>query len=722
MSKTIIITDLDGTLLDAASYSCAPAQAALDLIRARDIPLILCSSKTRVEIEVLRRELDNHHPFISENGGGVFIPRGYFSAPFDATDAGDYLLITLGTPYAEIRRQFHRLRDALQVRVRGFGDMTVEEVAALTGLSLEAARLARQRDFDEPFVFEGAPDEGFLRAIEAADLSWTEGRLFHIMGRHDKGRAARLLQALYQKQFGTVRSIGLGDSLNDLQMLQAVDQPVLVKHDDGSHDARINIAGLSMTQLPGPSGWNEAVLQLLAAHENGILREMFDAALAAVDPYRAVLRSVQVAGGHLRVAGADYDLAAFERILVVGGGKATARMAQAAETLLGDGIAAGLIVVKDGHTLPLQTIEQVEAAHPVPNAAGEAGARRILDMVRAADDKTLVVCLLSGGASALLVAPAAGLTLQDKQDATGLLLRAGASIDELNAVRKHLSAIKGGRLAQAAHPAQVLTLLLSDVIGDRLDVIASGPTAADGSTFADALAVIAKYSLRDRMPPHVMAYLQQGADGQLDETAKAGERCFAHTRNVIVGALGLALEAAAAASRQLGFNTRIISAELQGEARDAAQWLAQIARTELSEMGEGERRCLLCGGETTVTVRGAGKGGRNQELALAFAQAVEGLDGVMLLSAATDGSDGPTDAAGAQVDGRTAARARAMGLDPQQYLDANDSCTFFRRYDELAGGRSHLVTGPTGTNVMDMQLLLLDKRMLEKRSATTPLS
>jgi len=668
MSKIIIITDLDGTLLDAASYSCAPAQPALDRIRARDVPLIFCSSKTRVEIEVLRRELDNHHPFISSNGGGVFIPRGYFSIPFDATDAGDYQLITLGIPYTEIRRQFIRLRDELQVQARGFGDMTIEEIAALTGLSPDAAQRARQRNFDEPFVFAGEPDKRFLHAIEAAGLNWTEGRLFHLMGRHDKGSAVHLLQALYEKQFGTVTSIGLGDSLNDLQMLQAVDQPVLVKHDDGSHDARITIPRLIKTRLPGPSGWNETVLRLLDANENGILRTLFDAALAAVDPYHAVLGAVKFENGHLRVADADYDLNAFERILVVGGGKATARMAQAVEALLGERISTGLIVVKDGHMLPLKIIEQVEAAHPVPNAAGEAGARRILDLVRAADEKTLLLCLLSGGASALLVAPATGLTLQDKQDATGLLLRAGASIDELNAVRKHLSAIKGGGLAQAAHPAQVLTLLLSDVIGDRLDVIASGPTAEDGSTFADALAVISKYGLQDKMPPHVMTCLWQGAGGQLAETAKAGDRSFNHTRNVIVGALGLAQDAAAAESRKLGFSTRIISAELQGEAREAAQWLAQIARAELSEMGKGECRCLLCGGETTVTVRGEGKGGRNQELALAFALAVEGLDGVTLLSAATDGSDGPTDAAGAQVDGQTVMRARELGINPQQHL------------------------------------------------------
>ena len=707
--KTIIITDLDGTLLDAATYSCATAAPALNLIRTRGIPLILCSSKTRAEIEVLRRKLGNVHPFISENGGGVFVPHGYFAAPFEAEDCGDYHLITLGTPYADIRRRFVRLRDALQVKVRGFGDMTAEEVAALTGLSLAAAQRAQRRDFDEPFVFEGAPDERFLHAIEAAGLNWTEGRLFHLMGRHDKGSAVRLLQALYEKQFGTVASIGLGDSLNDLQMLQAVEHPVLVKHDDGSHDARITIPKLIKTRLPGPSGWNEAVLRLLDANENGILRTIFDAALAAVDPYYAVLGSAKVANGHLRVADADYDLAALKRILVVGGGKATARMAQAVETLLGEYITTGLIVVKDGHTLPLKNIEQVEAAHPVPNAAGEAGARRILDLVRAADEKTLVLCLLSGGASALLVAPAAGLTLQDKQEATGLLLRAGASIDELNAVRKHLSAIKGGRLAQAAFPAQVLTLLLSDVIGDRLDVIASGPTAVDGSSFADALAVIARYGLEEKLPPQVIAHLRQGADGRLAETAKPGERCFDGTHNVIVGALSLALEAAAAEARRLGVDCEIIDAELHGKVRDAAAWLALVARDTLDGMVAGGRCCLLCGGETTVAVHGAGKGGRNQELALAFALEIEGLEGVTLLSAGTDGSDGPTDAAGALVDGRTAARARALGIEPQAYLDDNDSWTFFRRYDEATGEHSHLVTGPTGTNVMDMQLLWLEK-------------
>lgn len=721
MPKTIIITDLDGTLLDAATYSLEPARPALSLIRKRNIPLILCSSKTRAEMEEIRQRLGNNHPFITENGGGIFIPHGYFSTPIEAEEFGGYQLITLGTPYADIRRHFVGLRDRLQIKVRGFADMTDDEVSALTGLSCDEAMLARQRDFDEPFVFEGEPDERFLQAIEASGLSWTEGRIFHIMGKHDKGRAVSLLKSLYEKQFGAVASIGLGDSLNDLPLLQAVDRPVLVRHEDGSFNSRVTIAGLLKTRLPGPAGWNEVVLQLLSdenackdvlpvngASGAGTLVEIFNAALAAVDPYRAVLRRAKVVDGCLQVGANSYDLAAFDRIVVVGAGKATARMAQAVETLLGERILAGLIVVKDGHTLPLDIIEQVEAAHPVPNEAGQAGTQRILEMVRAADEKTLVVCLLSGGASALLVAPADGVTLQDKQQATSLLLKAGASINELNAVRKHLSAVKGGRLAQAAYPAQLVTLLLSDVIGDRLDVIASGPTAPDESTFADALSVIGKYGLKEKMPLRVVAYLESGASGQLPETMKSGDRCFGKTSNVIVGAISLALDVAQEKSRQLGIAAKIINEELQGEARTAARFLAQTARTTLAGLQAGERCCLLCGGETTVTVSGTGKGGRNQELALAFALEIEGLKGVTLLSAGTDGGDGPTDAAGALVDGQTVAQARGLGIDPANYLKNNDSYNFFRQYDARSGRQSHFITGPTGTNVMDMQLLLLE--------------
>jgi glycerate 2-kinase len=446
-----------------------------------------------------------------------------------------------------------------------------------------------------------------------------------------------------------------------------------------------------------------------AQADSQTLADIFNAALAAVDPYNAVLKAVKVDGEQLHIADAKYDLAAYNRIVVVGAGKATARMAWAIESLLGKKITAGLIVVKDGHTATLSIIEQVESSHPVPGEAGVAGTARILDMARTADEKTLFICLISGGASALLVATAAGVSLKSKQDATRLLLNAGASISEMNAVRKHLSMVKGGRLAQAAYPAQVVTLIVSDVIGDPLDVIASGPAAPDDSTFADASAVIAKYGLQKKLPPQVAEYLQRGIAWQVAETVKKNDPCWHKTRNVIVASIRQAMAAAQQKSAQLGFATKIISETLQGEAREAAHFLAQAARAELAAMKPGERRCLLCGGETTVTVRGTGMGGRNQELALAFALEIEGWQGVTLLSAGTDGTDGPNDAAGAMVDGRTAAQAYSLGIDPISFLDNNDSYGFFQQFDAATGAHSHFKTGATGTNVMDIQIVLLNK-------------
>lgn len=716
MKKTILFADLDGTLLDEATYSYAAALPALSLIADGGTPLVLCSSKTRAELEAYRTRLANVHPFIAENGGGIFIPRGYFSFPVEAEEAHEYQLIRLGTPYAEIRKQFVRLREQMHAKVRGFADMTDAEVAALTGLAEKEAILARQRDFDEPFIFDGEPDEAFLNAIEAADLRWTQGRIFHIMGGHDKGRAVNILMSLYNRQFGETRSIALGDRLNDLAMLKEVDQPVLVRHADGSFDSRIDMAGLLKTRLPGPAGWSEFVLELLADEtEAGSpmhrreLTAIFDAALAAVDPCNAVLNTVRIEHDHLLVAGETYDLAEFERIIVVGAGKATARMALAVETLLGNKIAAGLIVVKDGHTAPLTIVEQVAASHPVPNQAGIAGTQRVLDMVRGADEKTLVICLISGGASALLIAPVDGISLQDKQETTRLLLNAGANIFELNAVRKHLSRVKGGRLAEAAFPARLVTLIVSDVIGDPPDVIASGPTSPDNSTFAEAWAVIEKFGLQKKLPARVADYLQRGIAGQVPETVKANDPCLANTRNVIVASIRQSLAAAEHRSAQLGIPTRIVSDTVQGEAGDAARFLANAARDELAGMEPNERRCLLYGGETTVTVRGNGKGGRNQELALVFGLEIDGLPGVAMLSAGTDGSDGPTDAAGAMVDGNSIAQAKKWGIDPQHYLGNNDSYAFFKKLDSESGTRCHFKTGPTGTNVMDMQIVLLDK-------------
>src|SRR5512144_968328 len=272
-----------------------------------------------------------------------------------------------------------------------------------------------------------------------------------------------------------------------------------------------------------------------------ILLDIFNAALAAVDPYEAVRRSLRIENGRIHAGESVYELDAFDRVMVVGAGKATARMAMAVEDILGDAVKGGIIIVKYGHTGDLRRIEQVEAAHPIPAEAGVQGTKRILELVRNAGENDLVLCLLSGGGSALLVAPVGGITLEDKQRVTDLLLRAGASIGELNAVRKHLSAVKGGRLARMAYPASLVTLILSDVIGDRLDVIASGPTAPDGTTFADAALVVDTFGLKAALPPSVAAYLERGLAGLEEETVKSGDACFGKIHNVVVGGIALAL-------------------------------------------------------------------------------------------------------------------------------------------------------------------------------------
>lgn len=438
------------------------------------------------------------------------------------------------------------------------------------------------------------------------------------------------------------------------------------------------------------------------------LREVFDAALAAVNPHAAVVKVLRIENNMLEAGDSVCDLNAFERVIVVGAGKATAAMAAAAEEVFGDRLVGGIVVVKYGHGGKLEKTEQIEAAHPIPDEAGLQGTRRIIDLVRQADERTLVICLISGGGSALLVAPLPGVTLDDKQRTTDLLLKAGATIDELNAVRKHLSAVKGGRLAQLAHPATVVTLILSDVIGDRLDVIASGPTAPDSSTFADAAAVIRKFGLERAIPAPVAAFLERGKAGLEPETVKSGDASFLRTTNVIVGSIARAVDAAREKATTIGWPTQVITAELSGEARDAASFLAQLARQVQDGLQPGERRCLLSGGETTVTVTGDGKGGRNQELALAFAVELSGVDGVTLLSAGTDGNDGPTDAAGAVVDGDVVTAARSFGLTPEAHLANHDSYTFFQRLDSQTGMNHHIITGPTGTNVMDIQIVMIE--------------
>ena len=439
------------------------------------------------------------------------------------------------------------------------------------------------------------------------------------------------------------------------------------------------------------------------------LYSIFHAGVEAVNPYRLVLEAVRLDDRSLKIENISYDLNHFKNIIVIGGGKATAPMAQAIESILGRFITDGRILLKYGHAAKLKRIKVMEASHPVPDDAGVKGTEEIIRMMKQADEDTLVICLISGGASALLVSPVDSVTLGDKKIVTELFLKAGASIEELNTVRKHLSKVKGGRLAQIAYPATVVTLMLSDVIGDRLDVIASGPTVPDPTTFQNAMAAIEKYSLKDRLPAKVLKLLMQGVKRKIKDTPKGAESFFKKTKAVVIGSLKHAIASAREKAISLGFSAEVVTDELRGEARDAARYLAARAVEVQNSLSKGAKPCcLISGGETTVTVKGNGLGGRNQELSLAFAMEIEGIKGIAMLSADTDGIDGPTDAAGAIVDGNTTALAREFDIIPEIYLENNNSYNFFKRLDSVSKRSYHLITGPTGTNVMDMQIICVE--------------
>jgi hydroxypyruvate reductase len=420
-------------------------------------------------------------------------------------------------------------------------------------------------------------------------------------------------------------------------------------------------------------------------------RAVFDSALGAGDVRPLVLRALP------RV-----ELPRRGRVIVVGAGKAGAAMAAAVEEALGPRVDEGVVAVKDQHLAPTRRVRLIEAGHPVPDERGAAAAREIVAAAERADADDLVLVLISGGASALLPAPAPPITLADKQVVTRLLLAAGANINQLNAVRKHLSLLKGGQLARAAAPARVHALLLSDVIGDPLDVIGSGPTAPDVSTFADARAVLDTFGIADRAPASAVARLARGVRGDVAETPKPDDPLFHRVENAVIGNNALVVEAAAARAAQLGYTPHVLTRALEGEARAVATEWAEFARRIQSRRGPvAPPACVIAGGETTVTVGGAGRGGRCQEFALAAALEIDGLDDVVVLAAGTDGTDGPTHAAGAVVDGGSAARARERGQDPRRRLDANDS------HPVLAEAGDLIVTGPTNTNLLDLYLLMV---------------
>lgn len=429
---------------------------------------------------------------------------------------------------------------------------------------------------------------------------------------------------------------------------------------------------------------------------------IFRAALAAAEAGSAVHRHLSIVRGWFRANGVRLPVEDFDRVFLIAAGKASVEMAAAVEAIVGPHLAGGIAVTKQAAGKNRLRVTQVLAAeHPIPGRAGIRAVLAVRELLRELNARDLLIVAISGGASALLPAPAEPITLQAKQQTTELLLRAGANIAELNAVRKHLSMLKGGRLAALAYPATVVSLVLSDVIGDRLDVIGSGLTAPDSSTFDDAIAVLQKLGLASKVPEAVRGHLRRGARGEIGETPKPGDAVFESVHNIIVGSNRLALAAAAGEAKRLGFAPLILSSSMQGEAREVARAHAEILREAVTSGNPaGAPACILSGGETTVTVRGRGTGGRNQEFALAGALAIDGLKDVLILSAGTDGTDGPTDAAGAIATGDTVGRARRLGIHPGEYLADNNSYPFFDALGDL------IRTGPTGTNVMDIHLLL----------------
>jgi glycerate-2-kinase len=432
-----------------------------------------------------------------------------------------------------------------------------------------------------------------------------------------------------------------------------------------------------------------------------IAEQIFLAGVESVIPYRLITDKMSLKDNCLKIGHLSFSLETIENILVIGAGKASAMMGAEIEKILGDRIIEGHIVVKYGHSCKLNYINVSEAGHPVPDVNGFRATGEILKIAELANWNDLVICLLSGGGSSLLPDIPEGCLPEDMIKVNDLLINSGACISEINAVRKHLSVVKGGQLSKIVFPATLVNLILSDVPGDSLDVIASGPTVPDPTTFLQALTVLATFGLTRAVPRGVLTFLKEGAAGKRPETPKPGDPLFDKTFNILVGSNRMALESSKSKALEFNINAVIIDDQLQGDASTVAEYLVETATRFKSDKDEVKPVCLLFGGETTVKMTGKGTGGRNQHLALLSALLLQNKPGITILCAGTDGNDGPTDAAGAVVDSDTISGAIAKNIDPYKYLNEFNSYHFFKK----AGG--HIITGPTMTNVMDIIVVLI---------------
>ncbi|MEM3616329.1 MAG: glycerate kinase [Candidatus Bathyarchaeia archaeon] len=426
-----------------------------------------------------------------------------------------------------------------------------------------------------------------------------------------------------------------------------------------------------------------------------------EAAIKAVDPKSIIKSKLKLKGSILHVDGRVFELKKFKNIYVIGGGKASGSMAEALEEILGGKITSGLVNVPKENRHKTSIIRLHGASHPIPDESGVEGTRKMLEIAEKAGEEDLIICLISGGGSSLMPMPRGEITIADKRQITEDLLKCGATINEINTVRKHISEFKGGWLARKAYPATILNLILSDVLGDPLDFIASGPTVPDSTTFSDAIKVLKKYNLWDNAPKSIRKILTGGEKGLIPETPKAGDEAFQKVFNVVIGNNRAASMAACETLKSEGLNTLLLTSLLEGEARHVGTVLASLAQEILASDNPVKKPAgIVAGGETTVTVTGKGKGGRNQEIALAASLKIRGLEGVVTASLSTDGVDGPTDAAGAIADGKTIARAEALGLKAEEFLANNNSYNFFFQLGDL------IFTGPTGTNVNDVSVII----------------
>jgi hydroxypyruvate reductase len=433
-----------------------------------------------------------------------------------------------------------------------------------------------------------------------------------------------------------------------------------------------------------------------AARERGL--SLMEQTLDAISPSRLVRDFVAREGDILRVGTERYPLGD-RRVLLLGAGKAAAAVAQELEAILGDALTAGVVVTRYGYVAPTKRVRVVEGGHPLPDSNGVAGAMALQALAKTARGGDLVLCTFSGGGSALLSLPPPGIDLADLRALNETLLRSGAPIGDVNVVRRHVAPLLGGELARLLVPAQLVTLLLSDVVGDSVEAIASGPTVPDPTTFQDAKEVLSRLAVWEQVPRSIRDRIERGLRGWVQETPKPGDPVFARANAFIVGNNRTAVAAALEEGKKQGFSTQAVVEPIVGEARTAGERLARLARDSAASSA---RTLLVAGGETTVTVRGPGRGGRNQEVALAAALELEGTSNLMVAALATDGTDGPTDAAGGIVDGQTAVRARAAGFDPAEVLQQNNSHPLLLATGDL------LSTGPTRTNVADLFFVFHD--------------